>query len=277
MRLRKYEGYIEEKFADNGCYSWLVNLGNKDKVKNKFYNLRYCPLCLKEALHFKQEWRLLYITICSKHKAYLLVDCPECSRSIKLKHMNIFQNIYECVCGYDLREASTIKANRNDLLTVHKLNHIAKYGYTMINGIEEHSLGFFLVLRVLCKKILIVGKYKESYIEELTPQDLSLFLTKAVNILDDWPNNLKSFCKKYELTNTNKLLAGKRHDENIPFWFKKEIDLFLNARYRKNEEEVDAMFKYLYKNRIPTLKEIQKISGLNFSYGSEKRMNWLNK
>lgn len=275
MRLRKYEGYIEEKFADNGCYMWLTNLGNRDKVKNKFYNLRYCPLCLKEALYFKQEWRLLYITICSKHKVYLLVDCQECHKSIKLKHINIFQDIYDCNCGYDLREASILKASINDLLTLHKFNDIAKNGHTLINGIEEHSLGFFFILRVLCKKILIVEKYKECYLEELTPQNLAALLTQAFDILDDWPNNLKHFCKKYKLTNTNRLLAGKRHHKDIPYWFKKEIDLFLNARYRKSEEEIDAMFRYLYKNKTPTLKEIEEVSGWNFSYGGEMRMKWL--
>ncbi|MCK9490724.1 MAG: hypothetical protein M0Q24_01430 [Sulfurimonas sp.] len=49
----------------------------------------------------------------------------------------------------------------------------------------------------------------------------------------------------------------------------------MNTTYRRCEEEIDSMFKYLYKDKVPTLKEIQDISGWNLSYGSEMRIKWL--
>jgi len=277
MRLNQYEGYIDEDVSHNGKCNWIVPGGHRDKVKNKFYNLRYCPECLREATYFKLEWRLLYITICTKHKIYLNVDCPQCHQNIKLKHVNVFQNIDQCNCNYYLREAPKKKVKQKDLKTLNKLNNIATQGYIIINGKEEHSIGFFFIYRIITSKILKLRKSKISHLEELTPIELASLLTQAIDIFDNWPNNLIHFCKENKLSNKNKLLDGNRNSKDVPFWFIEGIEPIMKGSYRKSEEEVDFMFKYLYKDRKPTLHEIQEVSGWNLSYGSEMRVKWLKK
>lgn len=273
MRLNQYEGYIDEEISHNGKYKWIVPGGHMNPVKNKFYNLRYCPECLKEAEYFKLEWRLLYVTICIKHKIYLHVDCPSCNRTIKLKHICLFQNISQCICGYDLKEAQKTKAVKEDIQTICKLNDIAKNGYFILNNKEWHSLGFFYVLRLLTVKLISVNDFSHQ-LEELAPKDISSLLTQAVYILEDWPDNFIFFCKKNKLTHRAVLLNNYKH---VPFWFERGLDLAINTSYRKSEEEIDSMFKYLYKRKTPTLQEIKEISGWNFSYGSEMRMKWLSR
>jgi len=246
-----------------------------DKIKNKFYNLRYCPECLKEAGYFRKEWRLLFITICTMHKIYLLSDCPVCHKSIKLKHINIFQGISECSCGYKLAEAPKVKPNTKDLITLNKLNNIAKNGYFILDNQEQHSLGFFFIYRIIASKILKLRKNGMSYLEEFTPNELASLLTEAMDIFERWPDNFIQFCGDNKFAHKNKLLDGNRDSEDVPFWFREGMRQFLNQRYRKSEKEIDSMFKYLYKDKTPTLKEIQEVSGWNLSYGSEMQVKWL--
>lgn len=223
MRLNQYEGYIDEDVSHNGKYHWIVPGGHISKVKNRFYNLRYCPECLREAEYFKLEWRLLYVTICRKHKIYLHTDCPSCHRLIKLKHICLLQNINQCICGYDLTTAPKIKSKQIDFKTLKKLNDIAKNGYYILNGKEEHSLGFFYILRLLITRVVDVNKLQYRHIEEIEPKELASLLIKAINILDDWPNNFISFCKKNKLTHRAVLLNSYR---NVPFWFERGLDVW---------------------------------------------------
>ena len=218
MQLKQYEGYIDEDVSHNGKYHWIIPGGHKDKVKNKFYNLRYCPECLEEAGYFRKEWRILFITICTKHKTYLLADCPVCHKPIKLKHINIFQSISECSCGYKLTEAPKVKHDTKDLATQNKLYSIANNGYFILDNQEQHSLGFFFIYRIIASKILKLRKNGISHLEEFTPKELSFLLTEAMNIFERWPDNFIQFCKDNELTHKNKLLDGNRDSKDIPFW-----------------------------------------------------------
>ena len=72
MRMKSYEGYLQEEIAQTGRQHWIIPINETAKYgKRKQKCLRYCPLCLKEDGYFKKEWRLLYVNACLKHRCYL--------------------------------------------------------------------------------------------------------------------------------------------------------------------------------------------------------------
>lgn len=45
-------------------------------------NISYCPLCLKEELHFNLAWQISEMNICFKHHVFLESKCPNCSKPV---------------------------------------------------------------------------------------------------------------------------------------------------------------------------------------------------
>lgn len=68
------------------------------KQKGMVYELertKYCLDCLMEEFYHRLHWDISFITICTKHKRYLVDICPECGR--RVTHRWLIRN--QCACG----------------------------------------------------------------------------------------------------------------------------------------------------------------------------------
>ncbi len=66
-------------------------------------SLRYCPLCLQEALYYSLPWRFLPLIGCPKHACRLLEQCGHCNCSIPIFPAPFRMGICP-TCGGDLRD-----------------------------------------------------------------------------------------------------------------------------------------------------------------------------
>lgn len=67
-----------------------------------------CPECLKESEHIPQIWHFSPYTACHKHHLDLIDTCPSCGAVVDYLKS---ENITECECGFDLKNAPTQKAD----------------------------------------------------------------------------------------------------------------------------------------------------------------------
>lgn len=67
-----------------------------------------CPECLKESEHIRQVWHLSSYTACHKHLLDLIDTCSSCGAVVDYLTS---ENITECECGFDLKNAPTQNAD----------------------------------------------------------------------------------------------------------------------------------------------------------------------
>lgn len=72
-----------------------------------------CPECLKESEHIPQVWHFSPYTACHKHHMDLIAKCPSCGAVVDYLTS---ENISECECGFDLKNAPTQKADPTRIL-----------------------------------------------------------------------------------------------------------------------------------------------------------------
>lgn len=225
-QLLKYTGYLEEQINFDGRKRWITHLYNKKKDL-KFYGTRFCPHCFKEYSYLKKQWRLLIVNICQEHNCFLLNSCPKCNKNLKYPNSHYEQKIYDCYyCGFDLRNSKTdlLKINSLELKYQDKLLNILDKGYYKLNNRYYYSIGLFYLLKILIKNIMRVKKTSTYYIEELSPKELSYFLTYSLIILNKFPHRLNRFYKKNNISNKHKIFDKYRYKiDNIPCWFLSHI------------------------------------------------------
>lgn len=223
LRLYQYEGYIEEKINTTGRHKWFTPLHSTNRI-SKFYGIRFCPMCLKENLYFRNSWRIIYNNICSLHKQYLLNRCPKCYSIISFTQTTYNLQIFNChKCHFDLRNSLSVKINEKSIeYFYHKLLfNIQDKGYYIFQNKLYYSIGLFNLLRILCRNVIKKDiHYNKIYIEEFEPQVVSEIISKALYLLEDYPKNLIYFCKRTKLTNEIVFYDKNRHNkEELPPWF----------------------------------------------------------
>jgi flagellar biosynthesis regulator FlbT len=77
-----------------------VIFGEKPSMFNQaiFYNkyhARFCPSCIKENYYYRNLWDVSFVTVCIKHKTFLVENCDGCGQKIS---MHQFMRGY-CNCG----------------------------------------------------------------------------------------------------------------------------------------------------------------------------------
>ncbi len=80
-------------------------------------SLRYCPLCLQEALYYPLAWRFLLLIGCPKHVCRLLEHCGHCSCPVSIFPSPFRMGICP-TCGGDLRECISSGLTKVELLGV---------------------------------------------------------------------------------------------------------------------------------------------------------------
>jgi hypothetical protein len=78
---------------------------------------RFCPYCLKEKKYHRLTWDIRIITVCDKHKVYLINECPDCGTKLKIKNLVIKQ----CVCGIQYSEIQPKVVSNKNIIESQKL------------------------------------------------------------------------------------------------------------------------------------------------------------
>ncbi len=114
MTLEPFICRIEdvEELNVNAKWKWVIPTGERGSIKVN--GMHFCPECLSDPVpYLKKQWRLSWNTVCSKHRCYLLLHCPECNEAFspyKVTYENT--DFTFCThCGFDLKRARISVAN----------------------------------------------------------------------------------------------------------------------------------------------------------------------
>ncbi|MHA2298269.1 MAG: TniQ family protein [Candidatus Hodarchaeales archaeon] len=84
-------------------------------VNKPVVGTRYCPYCLdedKNEPYFRYYWRMKFVTVCTKHKCFLLDRCPKCQSHVQYWRTRFDQPITECYnCGENLAKTKSYVKN----------------------------------------------------------------------------------------------------------------------------------------------------------------------
>ena len=70
-----------------------------------------CVICLREQTWTRLVWDVSLVTCCAKHKTRLVDQCPSCGRMLRWRR----PSVNACLCGYDLRLASGVRASDDEV------------------------------------------------------------------------------------------------------------------------------------------------------------------
>lgn len=276
--LRSYSGYLQENIINNGLNKLLCSQ-------------RFCPVCLREdkIVYFRKKWKILFNTICEKHKCFLYELCPQCNSTIDISKM--FQNKlsfkYCYKCGFDLSKARKLSINKhliNGYLTVRKLNSILKKGYICFDKDFIYSFYFFDSLLQLSKKILkhkkvlyLNKQYIYKYIKfrdykstkpilhQVSIKEQYALFSLSYYLFRKFPSNIKKYIKE------NNLSAWDitKDMDYISYWFENLInDIVPREPYPARfltKEEIENGKKYLKRNGLILNKaNLTRLFGCNF-------------
>ena len=281
--LQSYKGYLSENIRID-----IRNpLISTCKIRGTYPNLRglkYCPLCLKEKEFFKKEWRLSFYTICTKHKCFLIDECPQCKEPISIIKRKREIDSFNCWnCGYFFKN-SEIEFVHKESQSVNLLQNtieILNKGYFRINNNYYYSIFYFQILRHISKliyqhgyrnyallkkecelhNILITDNklLKSKFMEEtISLKDAFVVFTASIKILTTI-ENFNSFIK----SNNIPIYLLNRDMSYIPFWYKINIEKYYKQPYTPPFEEVKYAVQWMKRNNInPSLKSLSELFGV---------------
>jgi hypothetical protein len=151
---------------------------------------RFCSFCLFEKSYHRLQWGLSCITICSKHKVYLLERCQNCNKRTTIQEM------ISSVCNKCKNKLS--ESCRTISLETNYLNLDEYYNKSRYNSVLTYKefiklykeVTIFILIRIL--KIPISEKEKKNFIYwgylENIPQ-ISYYNLIAFEMMEEWPTN----------------------------------------------------------------------------------------
>lgn len=106
--MRGYPGYRAKDLRVMKSLPWLLNPLVRGYTRSKPW-LQYCPSCLQGDAdpYFRRSWRLAFVTVCPKHRRYLLDRCDHCAAALNFHLLaGDAEAITLCYhCRYDMRSA----------------------------------------------------------------------------------------------------------------------------------------------------------------------------
>lgn len=99
-----------------------VLFGDKPSMFNQaiFYNkyhARFCACCIKENYYYRNLWDVSFVTVCIKHKTFLVENCDGCGYKISMQH---FMRGY-CNCGKSYKTVNEKKVTLPKILQIQEL------------------------------------------------------------------------------------------------------------------------------------------------------------
>ena len=120
-RVRDKGRYFLRSFCGHSITADALNYGRT----------RVCPDCLRERAVCWAVWDLGLVSACSKHRCYLIDQCPACGRHLRWRRPSLCR----CRCGVDLRTVPADQAPR-DLLAIQALIYQAS-GVALTDRAQE--------------------------------------------------------------------------------------------------------------------------------------------
>ena len=237
---------------------------------SRTHGAQFCPDCLKEAVPcFRRNWRLSFITCCSRHQRLLSDSCPSCMRAI---------NPYRCFgglrrntgpvpvqfcrwCGWDLRTTigeseAPVPIRLSSVISLQ--NHLERAlsdGWMHLQGIGEiHSIPWFKGIQQIMRHLVgggltkrfrwvvqeemgiqVDAEYEELFEHTHLFEQLPVLvrynsLEMLTWILESWPDRFIKVCRMSGLRQA-RLFSEK--DGKAPFWVWSVAREHLSIKYQR--------------------------------------------
>ncbi len=107
-----------------------------------------CPLCLSESIYIPQAWHYKAYSACVRHGVKLIDKCPSCGESLSYLESEM---IGSCWCGYELRLAETIEADKKSILlgklvTCEEIEFPGPLGHMSSISIRNAALLYYCII-----------------------------------------------------------------------------------------------------------------------------------
>ncbi|MET3115824.1 hypothetical protein AAKU64_000027 [Undibacterium sp. GrIS 1.8] len=282
--LRTYEGILYETHGNRGAARWIMPIGSKSR-KRSLFGLQCCPHCLKEDIepYYRRNWRLAFVTICSKHRTLLIDRCDQCGSSITF-HQSDFGSFelpddlrmtFCKKCGRDYRDIE------GQIVVSHILGPWVEYfqktaemvmfdrWVALSKRIEVPSVMFFEGVRHLIRTLgsnSYASKLRSTVLENFNLPSAPLnyvngifferlalterFLLIGIMgwLLSDWPVHLIDSAKKARLSSS----YFQIYQDPVPYWLAMPIEWDLKRTwYKPNKQEIEAVVRYLDGQGLP--------------------------
>jgi len=272
MTLQSYTGYLSEEVHANTRNKLLVPIVRRGRI-NKGNGIRFCPRCLEESIepYFKKQWRLSFVTTCSKHQCFLQNCCPKCHFPVTPYKVKDDQGFCRCHnCDLSLFENNSVTPIPQDSYGAQAQINLLNILHSGIFEFEKESyisLAFFPVLKQIAKLVynfnlrdtileheslassIKLPDFKEKpsvYVEDIQIQEQYIVYSASEHLLKDL-NHVHLFCKANHI--------GKgilTHSMGyIPFWFTFIIWENNLSSYSISAREAENAIIYLRRNKIP--------------------------
>jgi len=283
MRLKSYEGYIQENIKSFGKQRWVVTTSHEIKYYQRARGVCYCPLCLKENAYYKKEWKLYFVNACTKHCCFLESQCPKCGSPLAPVYSQADQGMEFCFyCGASLldKEPTMIPRYSEGLKAIRRLLSIARRGYFLLNGRWYYSMSYFYVLKIFSRhishahywKMMVQNDLKKhrNFPEQFTTRQMFGIIKRSVELFQNWPDQFQEFFKRRRLRNKPRILEKherKNNCKDLPFWFLKSLEECVEVIHPLSKEEVYSIKAYLSQRGELTAKRFAEIAGYQWMSG----------
>lgn len=166
------------------CHS-AISFGNHYKAVHRsgvdiplsFIRVRQipcCPDCLRESAYVRQCWHFKPYVGCHRHGGRLIYSCPACGESLNYLAS---ESINHCQCGFDLRTASTVPAQPDEI-------QLSALAY----GCSFESSNPLLAIGSLSARFGALYWYQQRYLSDHEAVRDDRALTKAIGHFTAWPD-----------------------------------------------------------------------------------------
>ena len=271
---------------DNGCprLPWLPSATRKKG--RTAYGQQFCPHCLAEdgVQHLRAEWRLSFVTLCSRHGTVLQDNCGRCGEAVQpiaLLRQGERLICPKCQSGLDgLTPLTPVSAT--DIGFQNALLRAAEDGWVDLPGWGHlHAIAFFQLTRSLLRLLasgtvaralrshLAIDTQERHSLEQiplvkdadlLAPERRLQLLRLVGRMLKSWPQRFIDACRAVGASSSDILTDVAE----IPFAFWQPVTSCLSAEPRRvNSAEVAEAADFLRRHgHVPTFGSLKSLLGV---------------
>lgn len=212
---------------------WVNSLGVHKRASRK-HALSFCPSCLKEKNFLRKEWRLSFVTVCSKHRELLIDGCPNCDAPIAFLGQD--SSWSSCSqCGHSLLVQSGVSERFS-------FQDLCDFQHRLLQGLmdgkvvfPEHDLsaheffsGIYLVLRAVKLRLkmlekktclsLKLGTVAPKRLEFARVNERMQQCVLLHKLIDNWPSSFLVICNEIGLS--QRAFGDLRR---LPIWLRHSV------------------------------------------------------
>jgi hypothetical protein len=255
LTFQRFLGSVVADIQPRHHPRWWLRARYSASEKN--YGPMFCPSCLAEdeEPYFRLDWRLGFLTSCTKHSCLFIDKCPVCSSppwpsglSAKGKLAKDFESLAFCwQCGFDLTHS---KAHPSHDFVSRKLQSVLEGRLTSLGSFQTSSLDILNSLWAACQIFIRKssrewlaesgGPWKEvalslvqDTVHALNVESLSVIsrttlINAAWTLIESGEDSFREFCKSSRL----KRFHFNGAEKVQPDWMTSVVDDVLPTRLR---------------------------------------------